>query len=176
MKRRDALATVPAAFYAAACHGDQDKPANTPGASYPTRPPKGGPRSVPVTEKVAVRLRDRQLEVTPQVALLVISKGAAPPSLKWEVDIPRDHTLEINFVVDYEGDTPQAKRNGQPKRGPFARAQNEVRGRYLTRGPGVLDSGGVDVGLESYWKYEVTVRTPTGQEIVQDPGVIIKEE
>ena len=175
MKRRDALATVPAALYAAACHGDQDKPGTTPGASYPTRPPKGGPRSVPVTEKVTLTF-DGQVQVTPAIALLVAGTDA---SLKWDVRIPRDHSLEINFVADYPGELQllNAKAgNVLPTRGPFRPAANEVRGRYVAQGPTTLDSGPVDVRVESYWKYEVTVLGPDRKVLaLVDPGVILKE-
>jgi len=174
MKRRDALAAVPAALYAAACHGDQDKPGTTPGASYP-KPPKDGPRSVPVTDKVILKF-DGQLHVTPAIALLVVGTGA---SLKWQIDIPREHTLEINFVVDYEGEMQLLNSKAgsiQPTRGPFRPAANEVRGRYVARGPATLDSGTADVRVESYWKYEVTVLGPDRKVLaLVDPGVIFKE-
>jgi hypothetical protein len=169
MKRRDALATVPAALYAAACHGDQDKPGTTPGASYPT-PPKGG--SVPVTEKVTLSF-DGQLKVKPAIAVLKVGTGA---SLKWEVQIPREHTLEINFAVDYEGEMQLCTKDSspQPKRGPFRQAANEVRGRYVARGPATLESGPADVQVESYWKYEVTVVGPDRKVLAAvDPGVIL---
>jgi hypothetical protein len=180
MKRRDALVGLPAVMYAAACHAEQDKPTPPPGTGYgQTPPPDGKPRPVYPTEKVELSLAGRSLNVKPQIFLLLVPKDGIRSSLKWDINVPADHTLEINFVVDYEGDAQLLKNNGKsvvPKRGPFAPAKGQARGRYVSRGRAVLESGLVDVGSESYWKYEVTVTDAKGDVVaVVDPGGIIKE-
>lgn len=179
MKRRNALAAVPAALYAAACHAEQDRPGTTPGASYPGQTPKDGtPPGVRVTQRVRVTLGDNGVEVTPQIFLLLLPKGQVKSSIKWDIDVPADHTVEINFVVGYEGDAQLLRKKGAsllPKRGPFDTPQGQPRGRYVARGKATLDSGLVDVSLESYWKYEVTVSRPSGPPLVVDPGGIVKD-
>jgi hypothetical protein len=184
MKRRHALAGVPAALYAAACHAEQDnKPGTTPGASYPGRvaPPRDG-GFIRITDRVRFAYRAGSLEVKPVIAVLMAARpGAARSSLRWDIDIPPDHTLEINYVIDYEGESHVIlKKDVVAMRGPFAQVGNEVRGRYISRGPAIgvraLDSGPVDVQQESYWKYEVTIYGPDRKPIVViDPGTIIKE-
>jgi hypothetical protein len=177
MKRRDALAAVPAALYAAACDAGQDKPGATPGASYPKgNPPKPAAGVVPITSRVAIRFREGQPDVQPQVAVL---KAGSRSSLIWDIQIPADHTLEINFVASYEGDLQllgAKASSARPKRGPFRAAQNDVRGRYTIRGAGSLNSGPSDVEVASYWKYEITITGPDRTVVsLIDPGVIFAE-
>jgi hypothetical protein len=166
MNRREALAGLPAALYA--------------GTSVAQAASAAG--YVRTTERVKIIYRDGALRVLPPIALLFSRRPDRPPSsLKWDIDIPRDHSLEINFAVDYEGEVhPSLRQETEFKRGPFGRAENETRGRYVTQGPATgenaLDSGIVDVVVESYWKYEITVNGPDGQPVlVVDPGTIIKE-
>ena len=180
MNRRNALAAVPAALYAVACHGEQDKPGTTSGGSYPTPTPKDNPPpGVRITPQVRVTVdREGIPEVTPQVFLLLLPKGVVKSSIKWDIDAPADHTVEINFVVGYEGDVQTLKKKGAPlvpKRGPFDTPKGQPRGRYVARGKATLESGLVDVSAESYWKYEVSVTRPDGSTRVVDPGGIIKD-
>jgi hypothetical protein len=185
MNRRHALAVMPAALYAAACNAEQDKPGTRPGAtpaaSYPSaQQPRGDepPPAVRTTSQVRITVKGDVLDVTPQIFLLLLPKGRVRSSLKWEVDLPADHTAEINFVVGYEGDLQTLKNKELPsdaKRGPFAATGDQARGRYQARGRAVLDSGPVDVQGESYWKYEVTVTRPGKAPLVIDPGGIIKD-
>jgi hypothetical protein len=166
MKRRDALAGLPAALYAGTSVAQ-------------AAPPLGYVRT---TERVKIIYRDGLLHVLPPIAVLFSRKlGRPPSSLKWDIDIPREFSLEINYAVDYEGELHTTLDRGTEfKRGPFERADNETRGRYVTQGPATgenaLDSGIVDVTVESYWKYEITINGPDGQPVlVVDPGTIIKE-
>ena len=167
MNRRDALAGLPAALYAGTSVAEA------------AAAPLGYVRT---TERVKIIYQDGLLHVLPPIAVLFSRRQGRPPSsLKWDIEIPREFSLEINFAVDYEGEVhPTLRRETPFKRGPFDRAANEVRGRYFTQGPATgenaLDSGIVDVAVESYWKYEITVNGPDGLPVlVVDPGTIIKE-
>jgi hypothetical protein len=180
MNRRDALLGLSATLLAGTRSEGQDAAAPASKGEDAGGPAPAAPTCIPTTERVFIRYSERAFDIHPPIALLALPKaGAPPPSLKWDIDIPLDHALEINFVVDYDGES-HVVLNTPSMRGPFARARNPIRGRYLARGPATgenaLDSGRLDITKESYWKYEITVFGPNGNALLAiDPGVIVKE-
>jgi hypothetical protein len=176
MNRRDALLGLSATLVAGSGTTASASKTEDGGAPAPAAPTA----CIPTTDRVFIRSNGREFDVSPPIALLLLPKaGGVPSSLKWDIDIPLDLALEINFVIDYDGES-HVVPDRPAVRGPFARGRNPIRGRYITRGPATgeaaLDSGRVDITKESYWKYEISVYGPNGGTLLAiDPGVIVKE-
>jgi hypothetical protein len=177
MNRRDALLGLSATLVAGSSTASSDSKTEEGNAPAPAAPTA----CIPTTERVFIRSNGREFDVSPPIALLALPKpGGAASSLKWDIDIPAELALEINFVIDYDGES-HVIPDKPAVRGPFARARNPIRGRYITRGPATgdlaLDSGRLDITKESYWKYEISVYGPNGGTLLAiDPGVIVKDD
>jgi hypothetical protein len=117
-------------------------------------------RSLRADRGVRLAVRGGAIQVKPMFALVALGDP-----LEWQVeDLPAGSELEIDFV------------SAENKVGPFpwrTSAQNPKRGRYVL-GPHQKHTTQKAEAV-GYWKYQVIVRLPDGNELSIDPGVIIKE-
>lgn len=129
----------------------------------PAKPAPGEPegRRIRSDRDVTLSVKGGVIEVRPHDALVALGD-----TLEWKAgELPAGAELEIDFVSAYN------------KVGPFAwkapSAHSPRRGRYVL-GPNQKHST-LKAEAVGYWKYQVIVRLPDGNELSIDPGVIIKE-
>jgi hypothetical protein len=128
------------------------------------------PRKAVATDReVVITVANGIISVEPETAVVALGN-----TLKFTVGpMPAGTSVEVDFVTaPAEG----GKDEGKPYVGPFPKKegdnQNPQRGRYtLSPGQSWTTSPADALG---YWKYQVIVRSASG-EISLDPGVIIKE-
>ena len=124
-----------------------------------TRPPaaKAASGSFPVDTRVTLDAKQRTIE--PRIALI-------PPGAALELvvtGLADGQSLEIDFAV--QGGS----------RGPFAKTEANVRGRYLFRANSVLASGPENVGRDEAWKYDVVVRDKGEADVwAIDPMIVVR--
>jgi hypothetical protein len=124
-------------------------------------PKPAADKAIRSDKAVTLSVKAGVIEVQPRDALVALGD-----TLEWRAgELPAGAELEIDFVSAYN------------KVGPFAwrtpSAHSPKRGRYLL-GPNQKHST-LKAEAVGYWKYQVIVRLPDGNELSIDPGVIIKE-
>lgn len=125
-----------------------------------TKPPvrAGGITSFPVDTTVTFDVRTRTIK--PTIALI-------PPGAALDlrvVGLVDGQTLEIDFRAQ----------NGQ--KGPFAKTESNVRGRYFFKADGTLSTGPEDALRVEAWKFDVILRDRLEADVwAIDPMIVVKE-
>lgn len=125
--------------------------------------PAGGGTTIQTDREVTLSVKGGAIDVKPRDALVKLGDSL---DLR-VVELPGGAELEIDFLSAYNrvGPFPWQKGNN---------TTNPKRGRYVLGGANTTHTT-TKSDAAGYFKYQVIVRMPNGDELSIDPGVIIKE-